>query len=115
MRGLTDSPRWTDTDRTLAFALTLHEDGLHRCGHPRSLAFEDYNEGLFENVEHVCQACATADRAAAERKDKKPEPGTTSAVVWTGRPGEWRFWTPGNRPRLPDQASQEQHESEGGE
>jgi hypothetical protein len=86
-----ETRRFTDTDRLLAVALTLHEDGLHRCGHPRSLAFEDYNDGLFEIREEVCHACAVIE----QHKVAKDQPGSVASVVNTLRTGEpVRWWNP---------------------
>lgn len=93
LRGLTGKPKWTDNDRTLAVALTLHEDGLHRCGHPRSLAFEDFNEGMFRMHEETCQACAVKERYEKARGDKPHLPGESAAVVWAAGGESFRFWS----------------------
>ena len=52
--------KWTQTDRTLALALTVHEDGLHSCGHPRDRAWNEDMEGWYTPHRVVCQACRAA-------------------------------------------------------
>lgn len=73
--------------------MTLHEDGLHSCGHPRGLAFEDFNEGIFEVREQVCQACAAMDVWRQQQDGKNRQPGITVGVANTLRAGEdFRIW-----------------------
>lgn len=50
--------KWTQKDRVLAVALTMHEDGLcASCGHPRDRAWNDDMEGEYTAHRATCQAC----------------------------------------------------------
>lgn len=60
--------RWTGKDRTLAIALTVYEDGLCVCGHPRDAAWDESTEGEWDATKHMCQACAAAARATDGEK-----------------------------------------------
>ena len=96
-------------------ALTIHEDGLHSCGHPRSLAFEDFNEGMFEMREAKCQACAAIDLYRRSQESRPHEPGHTAGVVNLLAPGdEFRRWrgSAANKPNG-DQGNAEQPEQHG--
>lgn len=85
----------------LAVAFTLHEDGLHSCGHPRGMAFSDDSEGIFEVVESTCQACAALERHHRAIEGRGRTPGHVAAVANTIRPDERvKPWSPsvGDKP-----------------
>ncbi|WP_123378619.1 hypothetical protein [Pseudokineococcus lusitanus] len=65
-------PKWRRTDRALQVALTLYEDSLCTCGHPRDRAWNDDSDGHWEVAEHICQACAARDRARTT-EGKRPD------------------------------------------
>lgn len=66
---------------------------MHSCGHPRSLAFEDFNEGMFEMREAKCQACAAIDLYRRSQEGRAHEPGNTAGVVNLLAPGDdFRRW-----------------------
>lgn len=86
---------WTDKDRILALALTMHEDGLHSCGHPKSIAFSPWSDGYFEVRSQVCQACAAGEMYARTHKDHKGAPGEVFGVANTLRDDETvNLWMP---------------------
>ncbi len=89
---------WSDKDRLLALALTMHEDGLHSCGHPKSLAFSADSDGIWEVVTHVCEACAAVQNHKQASEGRKPMPGEGFGVANTLRDDEAvRMWQPSAR------------------
>lgn len=72
--------KWSESDRLLAAALTMYEDNLHSCGHPRDVAFNPDSEGYFVAKEYVCQACAELERHRTSMGDRV-QPGTVVGVV----------------------------------
>ena len=66
----------------LGLALTIYEDGMCSCGHPKHLCRHPSNDGWFEVKTDQCQARAATDRVTSV-KGYKPEPGTALYTVYT--------------------------------
>lgn len=75
-----DTGRWTERDRLMALALQQHEDSVHSCGVPSSVAFGDDNVGRVEWQETICHACES--RESATSNDKNPYPGKVFYPAW---------------------------------
>jgi hypothetical protein len=84
--------RWAHRDRVMAVALTMYEDSLHPCGHPKDVAFNPDMDGWYEAEPLTCQACAAVDSYNQGRE--KPEPGEVLFVRNTMPAGvKPRPWT----------------------
>lgn len=70
--------RWTEHDRTLAVALTLHEAGLCQgCGHPVEETTAGSEAWHYEApIPHRCHACT----ALAQRQEEYREAETPHAL-----------------------------------
>lgn len=52
--------KWSPIDRTLAVALTMHEDGLcPKCGHSRDRSWNEDMDGWYKAHRATCVACRT--------------------------------------------------------
>lgn len=85
---------WTRTDALLAQALTVYEDDLHACGHPRSRAMHPEMDGAYEvDDDVVCYACQALDEYREEHKGKVA-PGTVLRVIDTEPDAVLPPWSP---------------------
>jgi hypothetical protein len=69
--------KWSPKDRSLALALTTHEDGLcPACGHPRDRSWNEDMEGHYVAHKVLCQGC----QAAHLHADAHGQPGPAERV-----------------------------------
>ena len=79
--GVEERGPWTDTDRLLAEALTVHERMICECGWNRRHAWDPDMDGWFEvDDSSVCQACAARERYLKDHKGEG-EPGVKVGVT----------------------------------
>ena len=71
LRRGTSPRKWSPIDRTLALALTTHEDGLCAgCGQPRERSWNEDMDGYYEVHQATCQGC----QAVANHVDGHGQP-----------------------------------------
>lgn len=81
LRGRKDDGTWTDRDRVMALALTMHENGLcSGCGLHRSVTHGLENVGRWGTAEEICHGCAPID-SERDKESKETYPGKKLRLV----------------------------------
>lgn len=71
---------WSDRDRLLLVALTLHEQGICQgCGQPRSISHDGLRAGEFDVLTDTCLGCESLE--THREHDKSKARGQKSFVV----------------------------------
>lgn len=81
MLGISDAPGWSEADRFLAQALTLHDASLCPCGCGGYADVTLEHDGYHEIKILQCDARAELDRYAKDNPE--PEPGELRVPVFS--------------------------------